>query len=73
MMAKAQQKITPEELFKALKVVGRFADKSNGYFEVWDDNEVILRNVKGDNSLVFLDLSEETPETLIAKLEPHLL
>lgn len=66
-----QTQPTPEELFQALKVVGKFAEESNGYFEVWDDNEVILRNAKGDDSLVYLELNEETPESMMEQLKPH--
>lgn len=71
MKKQAQNQPTSEEIFQALVTLGRFANQSNGYFEVWDDNEVVLRNVKSDNSLVYLELNNETPESMMEQLKPH--
>lgn len=63
-----EQKTVPEELFQALKVVGKFAEASIGYVEVWDENEIVIRNVKTEATIELIDLSEETPNSLLNKL-----
>lgn len=60
--------VSGSQLMEALKLIGRFSQKSTGYIEVWDENEIVIRNVKTNDAIEFIDLSEETPKSLVNKL-----
>jgi len=69
MSANSQQhhQETAEALFQALRLIGKFAEQSIGYVETWDTNEIVIRDVKTNNAITFIDLSEETPSSLLDK------